>query len=167
MQSLNHDLLVSLTCPRGYSEPEIRLWSTYSQDMSQDSQFGCKKGNITLENTYAPRIARHNAQVVVASKARNQVFTSESAFVLTGSRVGRHVSGGGHGHHFPKYCEQGNDGLGKITHRMSSSSTPRMRIRTWSPQVAPGISSSVSPNSAEIVMSSRLGCKHFGFSMAP
>lgn len=41
--------------------------------------------------------------------------------------------------------------------RMSSSSTPRIRIRTWSPQVALGISSSVSPYSAEIVISSRLG----------
>ena len=44
--------------------------------------------------------------------------------------------------------------------KMSSSSTPRIRIRIWSPQVAPGISSSVSPYSAEMVISSRLGCQY-------
>ena len=44
--------------------------------------------------------------------------------------------------------------------KMSSSSTPRIRMRTWSPQVAFGTSSSVSPYNAEMVMSSRLGCEH-------
>lgn len=49
--------------------------------------------------------------------------------------------------------------------KMSSSSTPRIRNRTWSPQVAIGTSSSVSPYNAEMVMSSRLGCTHFQISI--
>ena len=50
--------------------------------------------------------------------------------------------------------------------KISSSSTPRIRIRTWSPQVALGTSSSVSPYSADIIMSSRFGCIHFEVSIA-
>ena len=49
--------------------------------------------------------------------------------------------------------------------KMSSSSTPRIRIRTWSPQVAFGISSSVSPYNAEMVISSRLGYEIFEISI--
>lgn len=37
---------------------------------------------MNSENTYALRIARHNAQVVVASKVRNQVYIERSVFVF-------------------------------------------------------------------------------------